>query len=148
MNPRDPIYDTTVPRATWQRRAVWASGVAAVITLVVTVFVLATGSKHAQATIYSLAALWAIGAPLWFFLEYYYIYRVAAAPESWELFKHGQQVAIAFWAGVTAVLYALGSSDLAKPPKKEHECTLTLPASGMASPGTPMAVILKCDPKP
>ncbi len=148
MNPRDPIYDTAAPRGTWQRKVAWASVAAALITLVVTVSVLVTGSKHAQATIYFLAALWAVGAPLWFFFEYYYIYRVAGAAGSWELFKHGQQVAIAIWAGVTAVLYAIGSSDLAKPPKTEQECTLTLPASGTVTPGIPVTVILTCAPKP
>ncbi len=145
MNPRGPIFDTAAPRGKWQKAAALLSGAAALVTLLVTVFVLIIGWAHAQATVYILAALWAIGAPLWFFFEYHFIYRVAAAPNSWELFKHGQQVAIAIWAGVTAVLYAVGSSELAEPPKMVQECKVTLPASQAPSVGTSMNVVLECD---
>lgn len=146
MNPRGPIYDTSAPRGKWQQRAAWTSVFLLGVTSAISFLVLVTSWEHAQATLYALAALWAIGAPLWFFFEYYYLYRVAAAPDSWELFKHGQQVAIAIWAGVTAVLYALGSSDLARPVKEKHECTIVLPASTADNPGAKVAVILECSP--
>ncbi len=147
LNPRGPIYDRSAPGGTAQQRMAYASLVLLGVTVLIAVLVLANGWRHAQATLYTLAALWAIGAPLWFFIEYYCFYRKAAAPDSWELFKHGQQVAISIWAGVTAVLYALGGSDLAKPPKNERECTIVLSAPASTNPGAQQTFILKCDPE-
>lgn len=60
---------------------------------------------------YGLAASWALGAPIWFYYEYFYLYRKVGLSGTLELFKHGQQVAVAIWAGLSITLGAFASSD-------------------------------------
>lgn len=143
MNPAGPIYDNTKP----QGKAWWLGPVISVLVIVVTALkvhcALQGNRETAQETFLTLAAVWAVGAPLWFFCEYYFLYRKAPATESWELFKHGQQVSIALWAGVTAILIAVGSSDIAKPKKTEFVCSLELVNSNTGS--TPSSTFnIKC----
>ena len=80
MNPRDPIYDTSAPRGTWPQIAGCVGAAAGLATLLITASVVVTPSDQTQTTIYFLGTMWAIGAPLWFFYEYFYIYRFAATP--------------------------------------------------------------------
>lgn len=49
-----------------------------------------------------LAAFWAIVPPVWFWIEYYYIYLLAPEDKrgSFEGFKYGQQLATAIWAAI------------------------------------------------
>lgn len=61
--------------------------------------------------IYLLAAIWAVGPPIWFWYEYFFVYRNHGEPDTFELFKHGQQVSLAIWAGVALALAAFASSD-------------------------------------
>jgi hypothetical protein len=77
----------------------------------------------------ALAAAWAVGAPIWFWYEYYFIYRAAGGglKDSFEYFKHGQQTAIAIWAGLAASLGAFTVSDFSKPPTAKFECTEEVP---------------------
>lgn len=133
MNPRDPIYD----RGSCIGRFAAFMAVVAVIALVATAFfvwnAMSGERRDAQATLFSLAAAWAIGAPIWFALEYHLLYRKAAGKDSWEQFKHGQQVAVAVWAGISASLYGLGSSDLAKP-KEDEKCFVQINFSEKSAP--------------
>lgn len=69
--------------------------------------------------IYFLAALWAVLPAGWFWFEYFYVYRRYGNPAAFEQFKHGQQTAVAIWAGVTLSLAAFASSDFFKPPASE-----------------------------
>lgn len=145
MDPKGDIYDDA--GRCCSRFAAWTSVTFVLLTAGAAVFVLVMHRNNAQAVLLMLAALWAVGAPLWFFVDYYYVYRKRAADDSWELFKHGQQVSIAIWAGFTAALYALGSSDLAKPPKFEAECMVIAPSSKTASLGT-VPLKLECKTAP
>ena len=136
VNPLLPIYDDSKTRG----KLMWIPVIMAIVALSATGCIAYsalsnTAVRSAQPALLSLAAAWAVGAPMWFFIEYYFFYKKAAAPDSWDLFKHGQQVAIPVWAGVAAALYAIGSSDLAK---KENQPTCTLeiasePATGITS---------------
>lgn len=61
--------------------------------------------------LYIAVGFWAIGPPVWFWYEYFRIYRKYGLPDTLELFKHGQDVAKAIWAGVLAGLIAFAASD-------------------------------------
>mgnify|MGYP001604867709 CR=1 FL=1 len=76
-----------------------------------------------------LAAMWAVGAPLWFWYEYFYIYRARGGglADSFDQFKHGQQTAVAIWAGLTVSLTAFAASDFSKPPSAKYACTVEVP---------------------
>ena len=63
-------------------------------------------------------AVWAIGPPVWFWLEYFTVYLKWGKPESFELFKYGQQVAAGIWAGVLASLLAFAASGVLDPGKQ------------------------------
>jgi hypothetical protein len=97
------------------RAAGWISAVLLVITVVVAVLVVVVGGPKYRAVIYGFAALWAIGAPVWFWYEYFYVYRRYGAVDTIEHYKQGLQVSVAIWAGVALTLGALASSDLLKP---------------------------------
>jgi hypothetical protein len=75
-----------------------------------------------------IAAVWAVGAPLWFWYEYFFIYRgkEGGLPDSFENFKHGQQTAIAIWAGLSAALGAYAVSDFSKAPAQTYICRVEL----------------------
>lgn len=93
------------------RRAAWISGVLAVATVVLTWFALANPA-HPCVRYFPLLVLgWAVGPPLWFWFEYYFVYLAEGAPGSEEWFKHGQQVSFAIWAGIALSLGGIASSD-------------------------------------
>jgi hypothetical protein len=145
VDPRKPIFDDSKPRG----KLMWLPGLIAVVALTITGCVSYcalsnTALRSAQPALLGLAAAWAVGAPTWFFVEYYFFYKKAPAPDSWELFKHGQQVAIPVWAGIAAALYAVGSSDLAKK-DSGTQVTCTFEASALpASGATTTAQQLRC----
>lgn len=142
MNPKGKIYDTDNLETPWWKHkpAVMSVGAMALTLLLIIGF-------RSQTIIFILAALWAVGVPLWFFIDFYYVYRKHAADESWELFKHGQQVSFAIWAGVTATLFALAASDIAKPEKKEIECTLVASEAGISASSASVPIAIKCPQK-
>ena len=144
VNPTLPIYDSgKLMGKMW-----WLPITAIIVALAATICILRTaltGPKgaSAQSSILMLAALWTVCAPIWFFLEYHFFYRKAPGQGSWELFKHGQQLAIAVWAGIAAALYALSTSDVVKAQTTETSCTIeyVLPAH---SSSAPHAATVKC----
>ena len=118
-NPRVPIYEPG-----W---AAWIGRIAGVIAggalirtlwLVLDVWSKGPRPDHVY-TIYVLAALWAVLPPIWFWFEYFFVYRVKGRDGTFELFKHGQQTSIAIWAGVTLSLVAFASSEYFKATKPE-----------------------------
>lgn len=145
VDPLKPIFDDSKPRG----RLMWLPAFIAVVAITATGCIAyhalsGTVTHSAQPALLGLAAAWAVGAPTWFFVEYYFFYKKAPAPDSWELFKHGQQVAIPVWAGIAAALYAVGSSDLAKKDSgTQVVCTLEASAPP-ASSATLTALQLRC----
>jgi uncharacterized membrane protein len=118
------------------------AGVTALTFVGVCIAMAAFPALRSQAVAGSLAAAWLIGAPLWFWYEYFFIYRAVGGgqQDSFEFFKHGQQLAAAIWAGLAASLGAFAASDYAQPVSDSYECRLlvppvSLPAS-QASPAT------------
>jgi hypothetical protein len=141
VDPLKPIFDDSTPRG----KLMWLPVLIAIVALTATGCIAYhalsnTATHSAQPALLGLAAAWAVGAPTWFFVEYYFFYKKAAAPDSWELFKHGQQVAIPVWAGIAAALYAVGTSDLAKK-DSEAQVTCTIEAASIPSKGTTSAVL-------
>lgn len=65
--------------------------------------------------LYIAIGVWAIVPPVWFWCEYFFLYRASGEVDTLELFKYGQDVAKAIWAGVVAILIALAASDVVKP---------------------------------
>lgn len=49
-------------------------------------------------------AFWTIGPPLWFWLEYFWLFKCYGNPTMLEEFKHGQHVSTSIWAGVIAFM--------------------------------------------
>ena len=87
-------------------------------------------------TIYIFAAGWAVVPPIWFWIEFFWIYDAYGRPNSLERFRYGQQVSVAIWAGVTLSLAGLATSDHFKVAKDKCHCDVTLssPAQPPASP--------------
>jgi len=142
-NPSAPIFDSSRPRGKLMWLPKLAAGVAIPGTFALVAYAFLGPRGNTQTILFCLAAAWAICAPGWFFIEYHYFYREAPGGEdSWELFKHGQQLAIAVWAAFAATLYALGSSDIAKPPKELIECSFTLPEEVTAN--TEFTASIRC----
>lgn len=68
--------------------------------------------------VYVMIAVWAVGPPVWFWAEYFAIYCRWGKRESFDLFKYGQQVATAIWAGVFALLILFVNSGAVDPGKE------------------------------
>ena len=52
-------------------------------------------------------AFWVVAPPLWFAIEYIYLFKGAKAPGSFAALSYGQQVATKAWAAVVVVLGAV-----------------------------------------
>jgi hypothetical protein len=57
---------------------------------------------------------------VWFWYEYFFLYKAHGQNDTLELFKYGQDVGKAVWAGVVATLVALAASDVVKPDKSSE----------------------------
>ncbi|MEZ5610474.1 MAG: hypothetical protein R3E45_08570 [Rhodocyclaceae bacterium] len=84
-----------------------------VATLALCVVAIAKGPSWGL-VVAALAFFWGVGAPAWFWYEFFFLYREDGEKGSFELYKHGHQVSIAIWAGLAVSLAALASSDLFK----------------------------------
>jgi hypothetical protein len=112
-DPRAPFYLYSGPQP---RQIIRAAIALSVIGFVATLWV----AYDAWATkvvlrLYLTIGIWAVVPPVWFWIEYFFIYRRYGQPGTLELFKYGQDVAKAIWAGVLAALVGLAASDLTKP---------------------------------
>ena len=66
---------------------------------------------------YVLLAAWGILPPIWFLVEYFFIFMPYGAKHSFQFFEYGQDVASKVWAAV----FALISISLYKDSEKENE---------------------------
>jgi hypothetical protein len=110
-NPKIPIYPEGSRASKTAQGAAWLFG----ILLAISVPVCWCCFLHKQIEyVYVFAAFWSITPPIWFWYEYYWIYRVDGEPESFELFKYGQDVAKAVWAAAALTFGALAASSYFK----------------------------------
>ena len=68
-------------------------------------------------SIYLYGAGWIIGPPIWFWIEYFIIYRRYGDPRAFESYKFGQQISVAIWAGLALLLVGLANAERFKHPK-------------------------------
>jgi hypothetical protein len=131
--------DPTVPtfiETHWKSRLItWVarfSGAFIVLTIVSVAVVVAARNgfglhlvpETPKAYVAILAGIYATVPPAYFFWEYFGAYRKIGMPGSLDLYRQGQQVAIALWAGFTAALAALAISDWVKPEPRTYHCEI------------------------
>lgn len=51
--------------------------------------------------------IWIVGPPVWFWYEFFYLYKRAKNPEEWDRFKHGQEQSAKIWLALVTVLFGL-----------------------------------------
>jgi hypothetical protein len=147
--PQTPIYAAGSAARSSVQIAGTVAGVLAVAFVTVCVVMAIFPSTRSQALAGAMTAVWLIGAPLWFWWEYFFIYRSTdgGQNDSFEYFKHGQQVAGAIWAGLAAALGAFTASDYTKPVGSNYECKFEVPAAqwpvGTASAAVPSPIVLR-----
>lgn len=54
---------------------------------------------------------WMIGTPVWFWIEYFVVFRKFGNSDAFDSFKHGQQLSLAIWAGLALFLNGLIGSE-------------------------------------
>jgi hypothetical protein len=122
VDPKKPTYDPATKGSIITYR--W--GVVGVVSALGSVAVCFLGNQGllpgGRLTVAVVAVLWAVGAPTWFWYEYFYLYRKYANEGTWDLFKHGQQLGVAIWAGVATSLGVFAASTFSEPPKAQLEC--------------------------
>ena len=109
-------------------------------------FVTSSATHWTQSWVLAFAAAWGIGGPMWFFYEYFFIYRVHGTGESWDLFKHGQQLSGAVWVALTAALVLFGNSDYVKPEVRSFRCLLDNSQTDTPGASAAQKTVLLCTP--
>lgn len=131
IDPTVPIFKKGSRAERISHRAVAISIVLFVVTLILSGVAIVNGPSWSL-VVAGLALFWAVGAPAWFWFEYFFLYREDGEKGSFELYKHGHQVSIAIWAGLAVSLAALANSDMFKEKERHTESTAAI---GMATQG-------------
>jgi hypothetical protein len=97
------------------RDGIYAFIIFGLLAVVATLWILY--EKNTLRTKYLLLIIWGIFPPMWFVLEYFFIYLPYGAKDSFAFFQYGQNIASKLWAAV----FALISIDLYKSKEKEKE---------------------------
>lgn len=146
LDPTTKIFKPNSRAERISRRAVVVSIVLFIGTLILGAIAIAKAPSWGL-VIVALALFWAVGAPAWFWYEYFFLYREDGVKGSFELYKHGHQVSIAIWAGLAVSLGALASSDMFKKDNASEKGALVPPAHAAQQsnppdrqPATPAAV--------
>ncbi len=117
INPKTPCYPQDKRNLDY---IVWGAVVVAILGALATLWVLYDAWTIKRVVLlYITIGLWAVVPPCWFWLEYFCFYRRHGQPDTLELFKYGQDVAKAIWAGVLAGLIAFAASDATTPPPQK-----------------------------
>jgi hypothetical protein len=61
--------------------------------------------------LYKVLPYWVIGPPIWFWCDYFLVYRTFGDPKAFDSFKHAQHVSLAIWASIGLLLAAIVTSD-------------------------------------
>ena len=107
MNPKQPIYE---PGSAADVLISWSPLIGAIAVVVTAILVSRAYSQAKPGWLHFSIVAWAVISPAWFVSEYFFIYRKFGLPDTFELFKHGQQLSAAVWAGVLAALITLAAS--------------------------------------
>ena len=87
----------------WRRAVVWVVACASIALAFWSVFDLSLRSRRLYSLVY---AFWVIGPPIWFFVEYHFIFNEKAA--RLEHLQYAQDVAQKFWAALLVLLAGIG----------------------------------------
>jgi len=109
----------------------------AFVALIVTIVVVryCRGGEHLW-LLYSVTGRGRSALQSGFGFECFYIYRAYGQPDTLDLFKYGQDVSKAIWAGVLAVRIAFAATGAGKSTAK---CTLDCPAAAVSDSSRPGA---------
>ncbi|MEM1178347.1 MAG: hypothetical protein AAGM22_08390 [Acidobacteriota bacterium] len=104
--PRREIYEPEI------RPVVWTAGVTAILLLALTacLAISAIGDRQIDPLLGAIG-VWTIVPPVWFWGEYFFLYRKHGKPGTLDLFKYGQQVSGAVWLAVLALLTILANAE-------------------------------------
>ena len=84
-------------------------------------------SRDAEA-LYAILPYWVLGPPVWFWCDYFLVYRHFGDKNAFESFKHAQHVSLAIWAGVAFFLGGVAASDHMKPAKEVSSASCPEPS--------------------
>ena len=143
LDPRARIFVSGSRAERYTHAAGIVSVVLFLITIVLMIAAVWRGGQSWGVVIAALAMLWAVGAPAWFWYEYFFMYRLDGEPGSFDLYKHGQQVSIAIWAGLAVSLGALASSDFFKEKEALAAVVTDIKAGQAVAPPPPMKAASK-----
>jgi hypothetical protein len=77
--------------------------------------------------IYPWLTFWVIVTPVWFWFEYFVIFRKYGDSTAFDSFKHGQQLSLAIWAALVFFLNGLVSAEHFKEaPQSPTSCEVNL----------------------
>lgn len=114
-----------------------AGAVAAVSSLVLCIVAATIGLPGGKFPVALLAASWAVLPPIWFWWEYFGMYRTRHSNKgTWELFKHGQQLGVGVWAGIAASIGAFALSSLSDPKPAAATVTCTISEASVSPPAS------------
>ncbi len=83
FDPKQDIYPKTSHENMIVRRATKVAGYFAATTILISIMLAIFRYTHTQIVVYGFAVAWALGAPTWFFYEYFFLYRKSGVPGSW-----------------------------------------------------------------
>lgn len=106
--PTTALYDPRSPAGT----IAFVAGLTAAVAAVITIIWVARAYRGGRRTPVLIAALgWTLVPPVWFWCDYFQLYRRFGTADTLELFKYGQQVSAAIWAAIAVTLGLLSASD-------------------------------------
>jgi hypothetical protein len=138
LDPQKRIFREESKGARWTHAAGAVSIGSFAITIVLVVMAIAKAPSWGL-VVTGLAFLWAVGAPAWFWFEYFFLYRKDGLPGTFELYKYGQQVSVAIWAALALSLGALASSDHFKKHQNTKPSDASTSREAASQPAAPAA---------
>jgi hypothetical protein len=134
--------DSIYPPKSKVRWLVRLGGCASAAALVCTILLALRAWRLGEVeVIYSLAVLWTVLPPIWFWFEFFFLYQTSGEKDGFEAFKYGQQVSIAIWAAVTLSLVAIATSEHFKGKVDVCSCGTSSEGSSTEGPGQDFAPI-------
>jgi hypothetical protein len=134
LNPKTKFY--TSPKAPIAVQIAFGLSILLLLATLVVVYC-SWGGKLGIVPLYIFIGIWAVAPPVWFWFEYFSVYRKHGEVDTLELFKYGQDLSKAIWAGVLAGLIAFAASDAVKPSTNvaiERSSRVTADRSAAARP--------------
>lgn len=82
-----------------------AAGVGVVVTiLAIWLYLRDRSNPERKVFLQAVWVVWALAPPLWFWYEYFFLFKNRGPADAFEAFKYGQDVASKVWLAVVAVL--------------------------------------------